>query len=49
MTDGPTVKGTVAWLAWQADHAREQGTMVVLTPDEADAIVRDATYDDDER
>jgi hypothetical protein len=37
-----TQKGTIAWLAWQAKHAREQGTLIVLTPDEADAIVRAA-------
>jgi len=40
MTDA--AKGTVYWLAWQAQHAREQGQMVVLTPDEADAVVANA-------
>ena len=40
--DSAALKGSVLWLAWLAEHAREQGRMVVLTPEEADAIVRDA-------
>jgi hypothetical protein len=48
--DSAALKGTLGWLAWLADHAREQGRLVVLTPDEADAILHDALYtspDDD--